>query len=277
MQPAKTKIKTGLCEPTVPTNQMRSSNGAWWAGKVLRAKTQNFPCRWENHEWMTTPPARQITPEKFLLAARAVRNFSPLLSRTKNTIFVSFTAFSQRKLLLLKNSPKGLFLVSVAHMLFSWHQFRTCGKFLTFPQWNLLPRTTCYISSHSLMWGKGFLTFPQPIFNFLTFCTSGIGYNEFPHIFPHTRPSWKIKRKIPYIFPMCGISTNALFLTSIPHKRKIPHFSHIFLTLKFHSELSSLAGGKMDSMAPTSDGNTLLSRPPRLFTLTALQVRIKVA
>ena len=34
------------------------------------------------------------------LAVWAVRIFSPVLSRTKNTIFVSFTAFSQRKLLL---------------------------------------------------------------------------------------------------------------------------------------------------------------------------------
>ena len=75
MQPGKTKIKTGLCEPTVPTNQMRSSNGAGRVGKVLRAKTQNFPCRWENHEWTTTAQARQITSEKFLLAAWAVRNF----------------------------------------------------------------------------------------------------------------------------------------------------------------------------------------------------------
>ena len=54
------------------------------------------------------------------------------------------------------------------------------------------------------MWEKDFLTFPQPIFNFLTFWMCGIGCNEFPHTFPHTRPSRKIKRKIPYIFPMCG-------------------------------------------------------------------------
>ena len=50
----KPKIKTGLCEPTVPTHQMRGSNGAGWAGKVPTTKTQNFPCRWENHEWTTT-------------------------------------------------------------------------------------------------------------------------------------------------------------------------------------------------------------------------------
>ena len=107
-------------------------------------------------------------------------------------------------------------------------------KFLTFSShWNLLPRTTCYTSSHFLMWGKGFLTFPQPIVNFLTFCLCRIGYNEFPHIFPHTR-SWKIKWKILYIFPMCGISANTLFLTSILHMRKIPH---IFLTLNFHSDI----------------------------------------
>ena len=104
MQPGKTKIKAGLCVPTVPTNQMWSSNGAGWVGKVLRAKTQNFPCRWENHEWTTTAHARRITSEKFLLPAWAVRNFSPLLSRMKNSIFVSFTAFSQRKLLLSDSS-----------------------------------------------------------------------------------------------------------------------------------------------------------------------------
>ena len=142
------------------------------------------------------------------------------------------TIMIEEKNQILKKSPTGLFLVSVAQMLFSLHQFHTWEKFLTFSsQWNLLTRTTCHISSHSLMWGKGFLTFPQPIFNFLTFCMCGIGYNEFPHIFPHTRPSWKIKRKIPYIFPMCGISANALFLTSIPHMRKIPH---IFLTFSSH-------------------------------------------
>ena len=124
-------------------------------------------------------------------------------------------------------------------MLFSLHQFHcTCGKFLTFSShWNLLPRATCYISSHSLMWGKGFLTFPQPIFNFLTFWMCGIGCNEFPHTFPHTRPSRKIKRKIPYIFPMCGtlfslhqFHTCGKFLTFSSL------FPHIFLTLKFHSD-----------------------------------------
>ena len=46
---------------------------------------------------------------KFLRVASAVRNFSPLLSHTKNTIFVSFTAFSQRKLLL-----KNIFVISFA-------------------------------------------------------------------------------------------------------------------------------------------------------------------
>ena len=86
------------------------------------------------------------------------------------------------------------------------------------------------------MWGKGFLTFPQPIFNFLTFWMCGIGCNEFPHTFPHTRPSRKIKRKIPYIFPMCGtlfslhqFHTCGKFLTFSSL------FPHIFLTLKFHS------------------------------------------
>ena len=103
----KPKIKTGLCEPNVPTHQMRDSNGAERAGKDLRAKTQNFPCRWENHEWMTTAQARQITREKFRLTAWTVRNFSPLLSRTKNTIFVSLTAYSQRKLLLIYLADQG--------------------------------------------------------------------------------------------------------------------------------------------------------------------------
>ena len=53
----------------------------------------------------TAKTPQQITSEKFLPAAWAVRNFSPLLSRTKNTIVVSFTAFSQRKLLLLLAGP----------------------------------------------------------------------------------------------------------------------------------------------------------------------------
>ena len=114
-----------------------------------------------------------------------------------------------------KNHPKCYFWFLWPECSFQIH---TREKFLTFSShWNLLPRTTGYISSHSLMWGKGFLTFPQPNFNFLKFCMCGIGDNEFPHIFPRTHPSWKIKRKFPYIFPMCGISTNALFLTSIDH------------------------------------------------------------
>ena len=99
MQPGKTKIKTGLCEPTVPSHQMRGANGAGRVGKVLRAKTQNFPCRWENHEWTTTAQARQITSEKFVLAAWAVRNFSPLLPRTKNTNFRLFHCITKRKVI----------------------------------------------------------------------------------------------------------------------------------------------------------------------------------
>ena len=74
----------------VPDNTTRHRNPEE-CGSLLR--------QWENHEWTTTVQARQITSEKFLLVAWAVRNFSPLLSRTKKTIFVSFTAFSQRKLL----------------------------------------------------------------------------------------------------------------------------------------------------------------------------------
>ena len=72
---------------------------------------------------------------------------------------------------------------------------------------------------------KGFPHNSWPFFNFLAFCMCGIGYNEFLHIFPHTRTTWKVKWKNPYIFPMCWISANALFLTSILHMRKIPHFS----------------------------------------------------
>ena len=36
--------------------------------RVIRAKTQNFPCRWENHDWTATVQVRQKTSEKFLLA-----------------------------------------------------------------------------------------------------------------------------------------------------------------------------------------------------------------
>ena len=42
---------------------------------------------------------KRYTSEKIFPAAWAVRILSPLLSRAKNTIFVSFTAFSQQKLL----------------------------------------------------------------------------------------------------------------------------------------------------------------------------------
>ena len=175
----------------------------------------------------------------------------------------------RRKNQILKDSPKVLFLVSVAQMLFSLHQFHTCGKFLTFSShWNLLPRATCYISSHSLMWGKGFLTFPQPIFNFLTFWTCGIGCNEFPHTFPHTRPSRKIKRKIPYIFPMCGtlfslhqFHTCGKFLTFSSL------FPHIFLTLKFLEriklwEYSALHPKRsLHSTLPSLRIRKLLNRP----------------
>ena len=41
--------------------------------------------------------ARQITTEKILLAAWAVRNFSPLLSRTKNTMGASHQKFARQK------------------------------------------------------------------------------------------------------------------------------------------------------------------------------------
>ena len=111
---------------------MRGSNGAGRAGKLLRAKTQNFPCRRENHEWMTTVQARQITSEKFLLMKPLMKPhkvwgetfgyqkryrlvcwyckispgcvgsekfFSTVVSYEKYNFF-SFTAFSQRKLLL---------------------------------------------------------------------------------------------------------------------------------------------------------------------------------
>ena len=49
---------------------------------------------------MTTAQARQITSETISSSCVVSEKFSPLLSRTNNTIFVSFTAFSQRKLLL---------------------------------------------------------------------------------------------------------------------------------------------------------------------------------
>ena len=44
-----------------------------------------------------------------------MRNFSPLLSRTKNSIFVSFTAFSQRKLLLSSTLVKMVWRRSSLH------------------------------------------------------------------------------------------------------------------------------------------------------------------
>ena len=59
-----------------------------------RCKTQNFPCRWENHEWTTTAQAR-ITSEKFLLAraAWAVRKFfSTVVSYEK----IQFSSLSLR-------------------------------------------------------------------------------------------------------------------------------------------------------------------------------------
>ena len=120
-----------------------------------------------------------------------------------------------------------LFLTSIPHMWKIPHIFLTL-KFIA--------KNDLLYFPHSLMWGKDFLTFPQPIFNFLTFWMCGIGCNEFPHTFPHTRPSRKIKRKIPYIFPMCGtlfslhqFHTCGKFLT---FSSLFPHF---FLTLKFHS------------------------------------------
>ena len=78
------------------------------------------------------------------------------------------------------------------------------------------------------MWVKGLLIFPQA------------DRLQFPHILHvwnwlqrisslfSTHPS-KME-KLLTIFPMSGILANALFLTSIPHMWKIPHF---FLTLKF--------------------------------------------
>ena len=88
----------------------------------------------------------------------------------------------------------------------------------------------------------------------LYFLTSSDVRKGFPHIspahlqFPHILHVWnwlqqisshfstqssqlENQTKIPHIFPMCGILANALFLTSIPHMRKIPHF---FLTFSSH-------------------------------------------
>ena len=99
----------------------------WTGGKVLRAKTQNFPCRWENHEcieWTTAAQARQDNLRKNPLASSAVKHFSPLLPCTKNTVFVSFTAFSQRKLF-LSEQKESMDWLSPPTMSTPW---RPCGS-----------------------------------------------------------------------------------------------------------------------------------------------------
>ena len=119
-----------------------------------------------------------------------------------------------------------VFLTSIPHMLKILHIFLTL-KFIA-------KNDLLYFLAFSDV-RKEFLTFPQPVVNFLTFCMCGTGSNEFPHILPRTRPSWKIKRKIPYTFPMYGISANALFLTSIPHIRKNSSlFPHIKISWCSH-------------------------------------------
>ena len=98
------------------------------------------------------------------------------------------------------------------------------------------------ICLHFLMWRKDFLTFSnvRKSFPHIGKCEERISSHfecvelakiNFLTFFHTLVGAGKIKRKIPHIFPMCGISANALFLTSIPHMRKIPHF---FLTFSWH-------------------------------------------
>ena len=117
----------------------------------------------------------------------------------------------------------------------SLHQLRICGKFLTFSShWNLLPRTTCYISSHSLMWGKGFLISPAHL--------------QFPHIL-HV---WNCLQQISPHFSthsseLENQTTNSLHFTNVWNfdKRSFPYissthgknslrFPHFFLTFSSH-------------------------------------------
>ena len=133
-------------------------------------------------------------------------------------------------------------------MLFSLHQFHTWEKFLTFSsQWNLLPRTTCYISSHSLMWGKGFLTFPQSIFNFLTFCMCGRNWLQriSSHFSTHSSKLEKQTKKSSHFSNVWNFGKRSfpyMYSTHAENSSLFPHFSslfpHIFLTLKFHSGMS---------------------------------------
>ena len=84
--------------PYLPT-RCEARTGLGGRKKFSEPKRRTFHAGERTMNGQQPRKARQITSEKFLLAAWAVRNFSPLLSRTKSTIFVSFTVFSQRKLL----------------------------------------------------------------------------------------------------------------------------------------------------------------------------------
>ena len=132
MQPGKPKSNRPL--RTYRTYQPDAKLERGFAGgKVLRAKTQNFPCRWENHEWTENRASaadnlRKISPscvgsEKFFLHC---------CPRTKNSIFVSFTAFSHENYYFFSCkiwSPKKGSMPG-AHVGFlraSWH-VRACSK-----------------------------------------------------------------------------------------------------------------------------------------------------
>ena len=74
MQLGKTKIKTGLCEPTV-SNQMRSSNGAGAGGKSSQSQNAELSMQVREPRMDDNRASAADNLRKFLQAAWAVRNF----------------------------------------------------------------------------------------------------------------------------------------------------------------------------------------------------------
>ena len=109
MQPGKTKNQNRPLRTyrTYPPDARRERG--WAGGKRSQSQNAELSMQVREPRMDNNRASAADNLRKFLRAASAVRNFSPLLSRTKNTIFVSFTAFSQRKLLLIN-----IFVISLA-------------------------------------------------------------------------------------------------------------------------------------------------------------------
>ena len=159
-----------------------------------------------------------------------------------------------------------ILLTSIPHMLKIPHIFLTL-KFIA-------KNDLLYFLAFSNV-RKGFLTFPHPVVNFLTFCMCGTGSNEFPHILPRTRPKLENQTKNSLHFSNVWDFGKHSILTSIPHIRKNSSlFPHIFLTLKFHGVLMAVNKGAVKKkIAPTATKKERGEEAPMPRTVRGLPQR----